>query len=78
MTRAAWMVLVGLLVGLPAGAQTKRQDSTLRGIGAVVVIVESLDADVERDGLTKNAIQREFPISVSGHCDCTHRSAETL
>ena len=64
MTRVACLCLaLALLTVRPASASDSPRDrATLKGLKGVVVIVESLEAVVERDGLTASQLQTDVEL----------------
>ena len=51
-----------LLLYIPAWADTPFERSTLRGIKAIKVVVEKIDADAERDGLVGSQLQSDIEL----------------
>lgn len=66
MHRAKCALLLALLLALPAVAlaDSDRQRATLAGLRGVQVLIESLDPDAERDGLSKTQLQADVELKL--------------
>jgi hypothetical protein len=61
----ALMLVVGLLTWMPALGQSRvLNEQTLAHLEGVGVVVEDLDEDTERHGLTKNAIETDVELAL--------------
>jgi len=58
------ILLACLLFAMTAAADNETQRKTLAGLQAVYVTIETLDSEVERDGLSESAIQTDVELKL--------------